>query len=104
MGHVAALGEGGCSVENQFWEGSQSMKIFLEPRILPNAVLKTLQVRDEFCTAMLWESINAPIAFFYGFHHLSGLEIPQMLRDFDLRFLENGLEIAHAKRRVCQQM
>ncbi len=53
---------------------------------------------------MRGEGVNDPRAIAVGFDHCALAEVGEVLRDFDLRSGENGLEMADAKRAMRKQM
>ena len=58
----------------------------------------------EFKALLLRQLVDAPIAMLLHFNESVRLQVAQVLGDVDLRLLENGLEVADAKRSLGEQV
>lgn len=69
-----------------------------------NAILKTFEVELKLLGAFLRQLVNAPVLMFANLDHAVLLQIVQVLGDFDLRRIEQLLEVADAQGAAREKM
>jgi hypothetical protein len=84
----------------------EAREVGFEDGIFGGAVLEAGEVGGEFAGAGFFgrERVDHPVGFAADFDELAGFQVAEVFGDFDLRLVENLLEVADAERAVLEEV